>query len=164
MRIFNNKYINWNRFFVYLKFLRWFRFYQYLFLFLFCGVSAYYFFNEQIHYERKEWSIYDSYFSTSTISLDSKKYYYFNWDNEAYYLAELFVDGEVLRPNNLGNFYTSTREPSDIKVHVFQRQPNPLNVIFSVREIKVEEVNYIDSNKYISVDTLKYFIHKRKHK
>lgn len=155
---------NWNRYFKYLKFLRWFKFYQYLFLFLFCGVSSYYFFNKQIHYVRKEWSIYDSYFSTSTISLEPNKYYYVSWDNEAYYLVHIFIDDEAISPNNIGNFYTSTRKPSDLSVHVFQRQLNPLNLIFSVREIKVAEVNYIDSNKYISADTIKYFIHNRKRK
>ena len=133
-------------------------------MFLFCVVSTYYFFNKQIHYVRKEWSIYDSYLSTSTISLEPKKYYYFSWDNEAYYLVYIIVDGGAFGNSSIGNFYTSTRKPSDVQVHVFQRQPNPLNIIFSVREIKVEEVNYIDSNKYLSVDTMKYFIYKRKHK
>jgi hypothetical protein len=162
--IFKNKKTNWNRFFAYLKFLRWFKFYQYFFIFLFLVISTYYFFNKQIHYVRKEWSIYDSYFSTSTIGLEPNKYYYVSWDNETYYLVYIIVDGEVVGNSNIGNFYTSTRKPSDVQVHVFQRQLNPLNLVFSVREIKVEEVNYIDSNKYISIDTLKYYIHRRKHK
>ena len=156
--------VNWDRYFVYLKFLRWFKFYKYLFLTLFCAISIYYFFNKQIHYVRKEWSIYDSYFSTSTVTLEPNKYYYFSWDYEAYYLVNISVDDVNATINNATDLYTSTRKPVEVQIHLFQRRPNPLNIIFSVREIKLEEVDNVIDKKYVSIDTLKYIIHSKKRK
>ena len=164
MASYHNSNTNWKRYFAYLKFLRWFKFYQYFFMFLFFVLSTYYFFDKQVHYVRKVWSIYDSYFYTSSIGLEPDKYYYVSWDNDTYYLVYIIVDGEASGNSTIGNFYTSTRKPSELEVHVFQRHFNPFSMVFSVREIKVEEVNYVDDKKYLSVDTLKYFIHKKKNK
>lgn len=162
MTRYHNNNTNWKRYFAYLKFLRWFKFYQYFFMFLFLVISTYYFFNKQTHYVRKEWSIYDCLFSTSTFTLKPYQKYYVSWDNEAYYLVYIIINGEAVGSSSIGNFFISGKEPTDMKVHIFPRKTNPLNLGFSVREIKVEEVDFVDKDKYLSVDTLKYFIQKHK--
>ena len=155
---------NWNRYFAYLKFLRWYRFYQYLFLFIFFALTFYYFLNKEIQYVRNEWTIFDTKLFTSSVILEPEKYYYFNWDISSYGLVYVEIDDERFyfnRNNKFNNFFTSTRKPVDIGVHIFQREFNPFSDMFSIKEVNVKEVTSYNKSMYMTIDTLKYYLNDR---
>lgn len=167
----------WDIFFALLKFKRWFRFFQYLFLFLFFAISIYYFTNKQIHYVRKEWTMYNAGPFSSEYTLDTGKIYYVSWDNSNCDIKKMIVNGEDNYFQNLyvnwpffwkawygshwpniyldRGFIAKVNFPTTIEIKMEMYSRNPFDWMTMFEKIRVIEISKIDSSKFLDLEKIK---------